>query len=411
MSSPVGKAVARSRVLLLGIESQIGLTIIRELARHGVEVHGIARTPHALGAYSRHLHRAYPRAADDAGLVGQLRELTSRLEPCHVMAISENDINLLNGARNALPNTRLLVPDATSMAAVLDKSVTQRVAEEVGIRVPRSVEIATLGELDEHVGDMQFPVVLKWKNPTRVLPALMQAGLELDKVRYCFDLAELRAYLARFERIGEFPLIQEYCPGYGLGQFIFMRQGRAILEFQHRRIHEYPPEGGFSTLCEGLDRSRHADLMVRSVALLQRLRWEGPAMVEYRFDPARDEARLMEINGRFWGSLPLAYYSRAEFAWLTYAILGEGLEAERCAPRSGIRCRAIVTETKRLLRIVCAPGRIQDRTLRFSPLAEIARFFLEFFNPKTRYYVFALDDPMPFFADAFFSVTARLRRS
>src|SRR6476646_7970223 len=112
MSSPVGKAVARSRVLLLGIESQIGLTIIRELARHGVEVHGIARTPHALGAYSRHLHRAYPRAADDAGLVGQLRELTSRLEPCHVMAISENDINLLNGARNALPNTRLLVPAA-----------------------------------------------------------------------------------------------------------------------------------------------------------------------------------------------------------------------------------------------------------------------------------------------------------
>jgi len=29
----------------------------------------------------------------------------------------------------------------------------------------------------------------------------------------------------------------------------------------------------------------------------------------------------MEINGRFWGSLPLAYYSGAEFGWLTYSVL------------------------------------------------------------------------------------------
>jgi predicted ATP-grasp superfamily ATP-dependent carboligase len=238
---------------------------------------------------------------------------------------------------------------------------------------------------------------------------LAQLGLKLDKVRYFREGSALYAYMEQFEKLDEFPIVQEYCPGYGLGQFIFMHHGEAILRFQHRRIHEYPPEGGFSTLCEGLAEGEHAKVLSQSIELLRRLEWEGPAMVEYRYDPVQREARLMEVNGRFWGSLPLAHYSGAEFAWLTYAVLGEGKQSERCHPRAGIRCRSIVTDTKRLLQILFASNRIQDPQFRVSKASEFKDFFKEFLNPKTRYFVFDRDDWKPFVADALFSLVGKLR--
>jgi len=399
----------RARVLLLGLETQIGLTIIRELAQHGVEVHGLADSPHALGCYSRYLQRHYPRAIGEPELLEQLRDLTGQLAPCHVMAISENDIDLLNRSRSALPGVKLLVPEAPIMAIARDKSLTQRYASEVGIRVPQTVEIASVSELDTTAPKLQFPVICKWKDPLRVVPALARARLPLDKVRYCQNADELRGYLSRFAGIGAFPIIQEYCPGQGVGHFLFMHRGEVILIFQHHRLHEWPPEGGFSTLCEGVVEIPPSELMMKSIKLLQRMKWEGAAMVEYRVDPQEGRAWLMEVNGRFWGSLPLAHQSGAEFAWLTYAILGEELADARCSPHGGARCRNVVTDAKRLGRILFSPERIQDRTLKFSRWRELVSFVAEFFNLRTRYFVFTWKDPKPFLADVFFSFLSKLK--
>ena len=52
------------------------------------------------------------------------------------------------------------------------------------------------------------------------------------------------------------------------------------------------------------------------------------AMLTNEFKLGADGPRLMEINGRFWGSLPLAYHAGTRFAWLTYAALGLGERPE-----------------------------------------------------------------------------------
>jgi hypothetical protein len=36
-------------------------------------------------------------------------------------------------------------------------------------------------------------------------------------------------------------------PATGLGQFVLMKDGQALYRFQHRRLHEWPPDGGTST--------------------------------------------------------------------------------------------------------------------------------------------------------------------
>jgi predicted ATP-grasp superfamily ATP-dependent carboligase len=122
-------------------------------------------------------------------------------------------------------------------------------------------------------------------------------------------------------------------------------------------------------------------------------------MVEYRFDPRVGSAALMEINGRFWGSLPLAYHAGASFAWLTYAVLGLGEQEIAAAYRAGLRCRYMVPETKRLFTICFNHGAIQNRELRFARSKEVLRYLADFLRPRTRYYVFMLNDPMPFVAD------------
>jgi predicted ATP-grasp superfamily ATP-dependent carboligase len=385
--------------VVVGIETPIGLTVIRDLGSRGVPVIGVGRSGTALGMASRHLQRGVVRASSPQGLIDQLAALGQELGSACLFAISENDIELLNRHRDRLANFTIMFADERRMASVLNKDATYAAAARAGVRVPRTEQVASLAELEALGAGLRFPVVLKWANPHEAMAALSPFGLGIDKTRYCHSAAELIDYLRPYERAGVFPLIQEYCAGYGLGQFVLMKDGVAHATFQHRRVHEWPPEGGFSSLCESVAAPAHPDLMARSIALLRELDWEGVAMVEYRYDPATNEAALMEVNGRFWGSLPLAYHAGASFPYLLYRLFGLGEPVAPAPYRAGVRCRYMLPETKRLLRILFARHKIPDRKLQFARGAELAGYLFDFVRPGSRYYVFDTRDPGPFFSD------------
>jgi predicted ATP-grasp superfamily ATP-dependent carboligase len=58
------------------------------------------------------------------------------------------------------------------------------------------------------------------------------------------------------------------------------------------------------------------------MALLERLRWNGVAMVEFKRSDADGRLYLMEINPKFWGSLELALVSGVDFPGLVIEELG-----------------------------------------------------------------------------------------
>src|SRR5438128_10242506 len=97
-------------------------------------------------------------------------------------------------------------------------------------------------------------------------------------------------------------------------------------------------------------------------------------MVEYRFDPRTQRAGLMEINGRFWGSLPLAYHADAPFAWYTYTVLRLGVRPDPTSYRTGIRCRYMIPETRRVLALLRRRGRTQHRVLSLSVLRQLLEY-------------------------------------
>ena len=397
MSSPAGTLPP---CIVLGLETQIGLAIVRELGRAGVPVIGIAHDAEAIGLASRYLTRklvvSQPRSTE---LITAIRALGEEFGPCCLLTVSEANLSWLTQHHGEFGDVRPSVPTADALAIVLDKQRTLQAAREVGITVPDSVEPVSMQQVRTLAGSFRFPAVLKWKDPNKVATKLRAIGLPLVKAEYVQTPEDFLAAAARYEPLGEWPIIQTYCPGRGLGQFFYMHRGQAVRRFQHVRIAEWPPEGGFSSVCDAVPLDQHVDLQERSVALLQHIGWEGVAMVEYRWDETTGSAVLMEINGRYWGSYPLAAHCNAGFGLLAYHA-GSGLPLPQLPPpRQDIRCRMVATEIKRLARIFLHPELIADKTFQIRKAHELVRFAVDFFRPRVRYYVWSTPDPLPFLAD------------
>ena len=149
---------------------------------------------HALGFYSRYLKNGIVRVSGERAQIRQIHAIASTAAPCAIMAIAENDIRILNNHRAELESSdiNLIVPKAEQMSVVLSKSATRDLAVEIGIRVPRTWEINSTGELSVLRKEVRFPVVLKWANPmggnTGTASMLPQGGeipvlLELGRSR------------------------------------------------------------------------------------------------------------------------------------------------------------------------------------------------------------------------------------
>jgi predicted ATP-grasp superfamily ATP-dependent carboligase len=295
------------------------------------------------------------------------------------------------------------------LSLVLDKQKTLQAANEVGLTIPYSIEPKTLQEAQELANTFSFPAVLKWKDPNAIVPMLQAHGLQLVKAEYIYTPTQWLEVVARYAALGQWPMVQAYCPGQGLGQFFFMHKGQALRRFQHLRIAEWPPEGGFSSVCDALPLDQCQALQERSIALLRHIGWEGTAMVEYRYNARNQEAVLMEINGRYWGSFPLAVHCGCGFSLLAYQACMELHFTSLPPPIDNIRCRMMATELKRLVRIFFQAERISDKSFVIRRSFEIGRFFSDFFRPRVHYYVWSIQDPKPFFADLSNLLRTRLR--
>ena len=138
---------------------------------------------------------------------------------------------------------------------------------------------------------------------------------------------------------------------------IFMYQGEPLLCFQHRRIHEIPPEGGASSLCESMAPDANPELIeVSGAAAQDRLGRGRNGGVSLRPVQQSRHAHQRPLLGQ-----PAARFAGGgAFAWLTYAVLGKGERPALAPYRVGLRCGFLVAEVKRLHRIVFEPGLIQE---------------------------------------------------
>jgi predicted ATP-grasp superfamily ATP-dependent carboligase len=381
-------------VLVSDGEQRAALAVVRSLGRAGHTVYVCSAAGRSLAGASRHC-RDEARTGDPLRspeeFAAQVRLLVERWGVEVLLPISEASLLALLPARHSLGDALLPFPGEEEFARICDKALLMEVARELGIGIPAQLRLeapAAAERLDDGALP-RFPLVLK---PARSVIAAEGARVKTTVVHLA-DRAELDAALASLPSTAYPVLLQERIEGPGVGVFLLLWEGELLASFSHRRVREKPPSGGVSVYRESV--APDPGLLARSRALLDAFGWTGVAMVEYKVDSRTGIPYLMEVNGRFWGSLQLAVDAGVDFpALLLAAALGERPSAVHNY-RAGVRSRWWWGDVDHLLARLRRSGRELALPAGSPGRLRASLDFLAAFGQGARNEVFRLDDPLP----------------
>ncbi len=397
----------RPTILVTDAGRGSAVSIIRSLGRQGWRIVAADADPGSIGFRSRYVAERLvcPSPAQaPVEFVESVFEAASRWRVDLVIPVTDAAILPLSEGRIRLREVcRVAMPDPEALRMVTDKERTLELAAQVGVPAPRSVLVASPEAARRAALDLGWPVVLK---PRFSRLYQNRKSVEAFEVTYANCAEEVVTRLGRFNGQCEI-LVQEYCVGIGRGVGLLMHRGRPLAAFQHRRLHEVPITGGASSLRQSEDLD--PILYRHSVGLLSALQWTGLAMVEFKVGAAGP--KLMEINGRVWGSLPLAIMSGVDFPRRLVELYLFGPPDDRVEPqlryRSGVRARNLALDMvwigatlggRRKYSFLTAPSRGEGLAGLFG-----------LFDPRCRLDIQAIDDPGPGLAEIP-KVTAHLWR-
>lgn len=374
-------------VLILDANQRSALAATRSLGAYGSHVFTADTTVHTLAGRSKFSSASllYPNPADaPLEFLSAINNMVRRHGIDIVMPMTDLSTMLLIQCPEALPlSTRLACAPATAYEALTVKSDLIETARQLGVPTPTTTIIRHREDLLESSRMMGFPVVLK---PSRSR-YLHNGRIYATQVSIITSKPELNLAINSATWLDHIPgMLQQFITGIGAGIFALGDGEKVVAWFAHRRLREKPPSGGVSVLCQSVA----TDPLIKdySARLLQSAGWFGPAMVEYKI-ASDGTPYLMEVNGRFWGSLQLSIDSGVDFPKL----LVELLNGIRPAPNEdyvlGRRLRWLLGDIDNLL------IQLKNEPVGGSRMRVIKDFLWTFFDGASRQEVFRWSDPRP----------------
>jgi len=335
------------KILVTDGETRPALAITRSLGSKGHRVIVGAKFQPSLAQSSRYCHErfTYPDpVSDSAGFIEAVIRTAREQGIDVVLPVTEITTALVVERRGEIERySRVPFPVASTFNAAANKVEVLALAEKLSIPIPTGVVLGEPGARPRWPDGLRYPVVVK-SHRSRIR---VNGQWRSTFVTYAEDQAELDAILGA-KNAGEYPLLlQQRVIGPGAGVFLCYQRGKCVTQFSHRRIREKPPSGGVSVLCESSPVPPQA--LRYAKALLDELRWEGVAMVEFKIDEADQTLKLMEINGRFWGSLQLAIDAGVDFPALLIQTLADDPMPLTDTYRIGVRSRWLMGDFDALL--------------------------------------------------------------
>lgn len=294
------------KILILDAYNANSLAITRYLGRMGYDIFVVGNSKRNIAFYSKYVKGKYvlPDAKkNEEEFKYKLLDLVKSRKFDVMLPVGFKTFELCSGMKTELDAyIKTFLPSAHAVELASNKLNTYKLADQTKVPYPRTIEINSLTELDNTL-PINFPVVVK-------------SQIELGKtlVDYASNTGELKQKYLKMVKENNFsspnlPIIQEYIEGEGYGFFAFYQDGSCSHYFMHHRVREYPPTGGISTCAEAFEDMKLKDYSCR---LLDALKWNGVAMVEFK-KKSNGEYILMEINPKFWGSLELSMRAGVNF--------------------------------------------------------------------------------------------------
>ena len=363
------------------------LAVTRSLGRRGIEVIVADEDHRSLAGVSRYCRAriSVPSAARSGeAFVSAIRQVVSRGKQTVVIPIDDVALSLIAGARSRFDGLAVLpFPELETIQNAHDKNVLMTIAAQERVPVPKTIVVNGPADVDAAIRRVGLPAVVKSRVSRTSIDGQWRTGAA---VQYAHTAEELKVAVRVAQEAAPGPLVQEHIVGDGRGIFVLMNRGRLRAAFAHRRLREKPPSGGVSVLSESVELD--PQLLEHAGRILEALKWHGVAMVEFKHDTRDGVSKLLEINGRFWGSLQLAVDSGVDFPYLLYRLAIDGDIDPVFRYRVGVRLRWWLGDVDWLLL------RLREK----EGLARRLRAIPEFLRPlgrRARAEVYRRDDPAP----------------
>ncbi|HTH66242.1 MAG TPA: ATP-grasp domain-containing protein [Gemmatimonadales bacterium] len=379
----------RERVLVLDGQTNQALACVRSLGRAGYDCLVAATRRRPLASWSRFSHDRFRLQGETVAAFAELRRWARARGVDVVLPLTERACILCNLEREQWEGAGITVGSAPDelLRLAFDKATTVEIARRSGVAVPPTRAPGSLAEARAAAQEVGFPCVVKsrYSNAWDGSRFLADPG-----TTYVREPGELDAAIQQHRQGDHWPLIQGFVPGQGKGMFALFDGGRAVAWFAHERLRDVRPSGSGSSL----RRSAPLDprLLGPAERLLSAMTWHGPAMVEFRDDGVHDPV-LMEVNGRFWGSLQLTVSAGADFPQWWVAILRGRTVDRRAGYATGLTVRWLWGDVKRFLYILAgAPAGYPGR---YPTIAQGLRELFGRQPPGTRSETWQPDDRWP----------------
>lgn len=368
------------------------IACLRTFGRRGIPTIAVSENGHAPGLRSKYADETVrvPDPADRLDAYADaLLALAERPEVGTIVPLREADVYVLARDREAFSrHVTPVTPPLETLSRVQDRVELFETARAAGVGMP---ETAPLDEWDD------------WERRVIVKPRFTIHAEEYDEgFEHSHSHENSTAYVAAGDRpdpdayveeMGHVPLVQEYVPDSDeYAFFALYDRGEPVATFQHRQRRAYKYSGGSSAFRESVD---IPDLASAGRRLLDELGWHGLAMVEFLRDPVTGEFELMEVNPRFWTSLPFTIQAGVDFPYY-YWLLANGRGAEVDSDYDvGIGGHLLRGELLYLYSLFFEDYPLVERPPRARSIAAVAYSMLR----HPRFDVLSVDDPAPFVRD------------
>ena len=379
-------------ILVSDAEQRSALAVVRSLGRAGHTVRVCSHWQKPLAGASRYARSAVvvpdPLEQPQA-YVAALREQVERGKIDVLLPVTEASLLAVLPERERM-GAALPFPSFSAFERICNKAEVAEAARRVGIGAPLQIRLEQPGDrtrLQER--ELEFPLVLK---PARSVFGL-NGGRRKQSVRHVRDINALNVLLGALPPEAYPVLLQQPIFGPGVGVFLLLDAGELLGAFAHRRIREKPPWGGVSVYRESI--ALDPELLGASVSLLRQFDWQGAAMVEFKVDERTGIPYIMEINGRFWGSLQLAIDAGVDFPALLIDAITGGKPEPVLSYRHGVRSRWFWGDVDHLLLRLRGTDPAFGSNMAEGGRARAVVDFLKAFSPTSRNEILRLSDPYP----------------
>ena len=378
---------SRGKILIVGDGQATFLSLIRSFGRKGFEVHVANEATPDLALYSRYITKAHIIAPSPAVLQRKADILRIMLEEKFDLVIPVGDYNVIpfHLFRSEYEASgRIELADEHAFRVTNSKILTCQLARSLGIPVPRTEILKDLSDTSAVLSGFTLPVMLK--PPSSYTPE----NLEEKRLVKRTDTREQSEQALRGMLLYGPVLVQEYFEGSGIGLELLAHQGIILVSFQHIRIHE---EGTHVGSTYRMSQPVDATLLAAAEKMVAALHYTGVAMFEFRKNPYDTTWVLIEINARFWGSLPLSLACGVDFPCYLYEMLVGGRREFPQKYRVGLYCRNTSWDLQWFVNTA-----VHTDSSYHKKAYPVLRYILEWGNIlllREKNDVFVLDDPVP----------------